>query len=87
MLYNLNVTGIAGCTIVIDGCDTYVASQNLGTVSMQELIDICAETALNHGAFVSCVAHLTNDWKAEGLITGEEKAAIMVCAATSGIPY
>lgn len=87
LLYNLKVTGIAGCTIVIDGCDTYVTSQNLGTESMQELIDICAETARNHGAFVRCVAHLTNDWKAEGLITGEEKGAIMACAAASGIPY
>ncbi len=87
LLYNLIVTGIAGCTIVIDGCDTYVTSQNLATASMQELIDMCAETARNHGAFVSCVAHLTNDWKAEGLITEEEKEAIMECAATSGIPY
>ena len=85
--YKVSISGIVGGTIVIDSCDTYVTNQNLGTAYMQELIDTCAETAKNHGAFVSCVSHLTNDWKDEGLITGEEKAAIMVCAATSGIPY
>ncbi|NQT76841.1 MAG: hypothetical protein HQ565_03935 [Bacteroidetes bacterium] len=85
--YRLNIVGITGGTIVIDACDTYVTNQYLETAYMQELIDICAETAKNHGAFVRCVTHLTNDWKTEGLITGEEKGAIVECAATSGIPY
>jgi hypothetical protein len=30
---------------------------------------------------VSCVSHLTNDWKAAGLISGEEKGAIQRCVA------
>lgn len=87
LYYNLTVTGLAGCTIVIDGCDTYVHNQVVGTDYMQDLIDMCAATATKHGKFVSCVAHLTNDWVSEGLITDLEKDAIMECAGSSGIPY
>jgi len=46
----------------------------------------CAETAKNHGKFVSGVAHLTNDWIKEGLITGKDKGAIMSWAAQSDLP-
>lgn len=49
-------------------------------------INECAANANRHGKFVSCVAHLTNDWKKEGVITGEEKGAIMSWAAGSNIP-
>lgn len=45
----------------------------------------CAESANNHGKFVSCVAHLTNDWLKNGDITAEEKDAIMSCAAETDI--
>ncbi|MCK5721746.1 MAG: hypothetical protein KAI84_04360 [Gammaproteobacteria bacterium] len=47
---------------------------------IDKIVD-CETTAKNHGKFVSCVAHLTNDWMEEGLITGEEKGAIMSWAA------
>ncbi len=54
--------------------------------TMADLIAECAEGAANHGDFVSCVAHLTNEWKRAGLITPQEKGAIQSCAAQSTIP-
>jgi hypothetical protein len=35
---------------------------------------------------VSCVSHLTNDLKKDGLITGGQKGDIMSCAANAGLP-
>ena len=40
----------------------------------------CAVGAGNHGGFVSCVAHLTNDLKKSGVISGSDKGAIQSCA-------
>jgi hypothetical protein len=53
---------------------------------MQGVIDACAAAALNHGDFVSCVAHATNEWRRAGLISGKEKGVIQSCAAGSDIP-
>jgi hypothetical protein len=39
----------------------------------------CAAGAKNHGQFVSCVAHTTNDAVALGLITGAQKGAVQKC--------
>ena len=68
--------------ITIKGCATGV--QNIvfpNGSTMSDLIAQCAVGAKNHGAFVSCVANLTNNWKAQGLISGKEKVAIQSCAA------
>ena len=46
----------------------------------------CANAVNNHGAFVSCVAHLTNELKKGGTITGQQKDAIQSCAAQANIP-
>ena len=46
-----------------------------------DLIAQLADGAKNHGQFVSGVAHLTNDLKGAGLITGAEKGAIQSAAA------
>jgi len=74
-------------TIVIDGCDSGVENMLFGDgCTMADLIAECADGASNHGDFVSCVAHLTNEWKRAGLITGQEKGAIQSCAAQSNIP-
>jgi len=83
-----DITG-TGCltTIVIDGCDTGVADQELesgGTISGN--IAECAVNARNHGEFVSCVAHLTNKLVRDGYITGKEKGKIQRCAAQADIP-
>jgi hypothetical protein len=75
-------------TIVIDGCDSGVDNQMLGDsgCTMADRIAECAAGATSHGQFVSCVAQLTNEWKREGLITGQEKGRIQRCAATADIP-
>lgn len=69
-------------TVVIDGCDSGVPNTfftNGCTIS--DLINHCAADARNHGGFVSCVAHLGNDLKSAGIITGNQKGAIQSCAA------
>jgi hypothetical protein len=74
-------------TIIIDGCDSEV--ENLlfeDGCTMSDLIAECADGANNHGKFVSCVSHLTNDWKSQNLISGKEKGAIQSCAAQADIP-
>ncbi len=51
-----------------------------GCTFMDKLL-ACKAGAGNHGAFVSCVAGLTNDWVSQGLITGAQKGAIQSAAA------
>jgi hypothetical protein len=78
-------------TIIIDGCDTGVpntffsSGPNAGC-TISDLIRRCAANAGNHGGFVSCVSHLTNELKKDGLITGSQKGAIMSCAANASLP-
>jgi len=75
-------------TIIIDGCDTGVSDQeydgNGGFIS--ERIAECANELINHGAYVSCVAEITNQLKKKGTISGEEKSAILTCAAQASLP-
>lgn len=74
-------------TIVLVECDTDVENQMLEDgCTMADMITECSEGVESHGAFVRCVAHLTNLWKCEGLITGGEKGAIQSCAGGSGLP-
>jgi hypothetical protein len=74
-------------TVSIDGCDSGVSNALLGDgCTISDLIADCAAGASNHGAFVSCVAHLTNALKKDGVISGSEKGAIQRCAARSNLP-
>jgi hypothetical protein len=69
-------------TIVIGAINTGVPNtlfENGCTSS--DLIARLAASARNHGAFVSAVAHLTNQWVQAGLITGQQKGAIQSAAA------
>jgi hypothetical protein len=87
LTYDLTVTGIPDCNIVIDGCDSGVPNKLIPAGGLMSCaIDACAAAAGNHGQFVSCVAALTNAWKAAGLITGAQKGAIQSCAAGANIP-
>jgi len=73
-------------TVVIGECDSGVDNWLFGDgCTMSDAIAACAENAANHGAFVSCVAHLTNQWKRDGLISGSEKGWIQRCAARAHI--
>ncbi len=69
-------------TISIDGCGSGVPEQFLddGT-TIREQIAECAESARNHGQFVSCVARLTNGLMRAGVLEGQEEGAIQSCAA------
>ena len=69
-------------TIVIGDCDTGVT--NLGGYdgcTMTQQLDVCHETARNHGAFVSCVVRTANTWRQEGLISRDDQGRIAECAA------
>ena len=72
--------------IFIDNCDTGVEDRYYNGQWISEMIEACAAGAADHGAFVSCVADLTNDLKKAGIISGAEKGAIQSCAAQADIP-
>jgi hypothetical protein len=68
--------------VIIGSCDSGVINQLFDDgCTMSDLIAGCSIGAKNRGKFVSCVSHLTNDWKAAGLISGEGKGAIQRCVA------
>ena len=74
-------------TVVIDGCDSGVPNTLFSSgCTISDFIAACADGASNHGQFVSCVSHMTNDLKKAGTITGQQKDAIQSCAAQADIP-
>jgi len=74
-------------TVVIDGCDSGVANQLFDDgCTMADRIAACAEEAGNHGAFVRCVAELTNTWVRDETITSRDKGPITRCAARANLP-
>jgi hypothetical protein len=67
-------------TVVIDGCDSGVANHLLANgCTILDEIAACAAEARNHGQLASCVSHLTNRLKADGVISGYDKGAIQSC--------
>jgi hypothetical protein len=71
-------------TVAIGTCNSGVPNTFFTSgCSINDLIAGCAVGAKNHGAFVSCVAHLTNDLKGSGIISGSQKGAIQSCAGGS----
>lgn len=86
--------GLDGCvgsdlsdTVVIDGCDTGVANVLSDTgCTLSDQIQSCADSASNHGNFVSCVASLTNALRQAGGISNNDKSAIQSCAANASLP-
>ncbi len=74
-------------TVVVGGCDSGVPNTTFATgCRITDMIDDCAAGAGNHGGFVSCVSHLTNDLKKDGVITNAQKGAIQSCAGGANIP-
>ena len=74
-----------GLTVVVGDCDSGVANALLDDgCTISDLVAGCGAGAGNHGAFVSCVAHLADELKSAGVITGAEKGQIMACAASCG---
>ena len=74
----------------IDGCLSGVQNkmtlgETCGTM-MSDVIDSLEKgTYKNHGEFVNGITKVVNDWSAKGLITLQEKGAIVACAAKSSI--
>ncbi len=74
-------------TIFVGPTDTGVANVLFTSgCTIGDLIAREAAGARNHGAFVSGVAHLLNDLKDGGFITGAEKGTIQSTAAKSSLP-
>jgi hypothetical protein len=74
-------------TVKIGGCDSGVTNTFFLTgCTINDLINHIAAGAKNHGAFVSGVAHLTEQLLADGVITAAQKDAIMSCAGKSKLP-
>jgi hypothetical protein len=71
-------------TIIIGDENTGVPNVLFGNgCTTSDLIANLQDNAKNHGQFVSGVAHLTNELKDEGLVTGAQKGAIQSAAAHS----
>ena len=86
---NRDVSHMAYCFayVMIQECDKGVPNVLFADgCTMNDLIIQCGVGVKNHGKFVSCVAHLTNDWKKGSYITGSEKGSIQSCAAQADIP-
>jgi hypothetical protein len=79
------VLDTAPSTITIDGFDTGIQDFEYEGQFVSEHLADCADDAKNHGAYVSCVAKLTNKLKKAGLLTGAQKDLIMSYAAKSSI--
>lgn len=74
-------------TVSIGGCNS--GSPNFlftDGCTLADKIAAIGASAKNHGDFVSGVSALTNALKAQGLITGAQKAAMQSCAAGAAIP-
>ena len=81
------MAAIVSATVVIDGCNSGVTDTVLTSGrTISDLNSECATGARNHGQFVSCVAHVTNELKETGTISGQQKGAIQSCAAQAHIP-
>ena len=76
-----------GLDLVIDTCTAtgVVNTISANGCSLSDVIMECADGAKNHGKFVSCVAHLSNDLKKAKVISGKQKGKIQSCAARSDI--
>ena len=69
-------------TIIIGGIDTGVPNTLFPTgCTMSDLLSLLKAGAANNGAYVSAVAHLTNQWVADGSLTGAQKGAIESAAS------
>jgi hypothetical protein len=76
----------AAGAIVINGCDTGVPNVSTSGSCAAGLVLACSATAKNHGDYVSCVAHLTDNLVSLNLITGQQKGSIQSCVARFGTP-
>ena len=81
------VVVVDDATVLIVNCESGVENQSVGGgATFSDLLESYLVRARIHGAFVSKVSKLANEWKKGGLISGKEKGKITSCAAWSDIP-
>jgi hypothetical protein len=69
-------------TIFVGSIDTGVPNHLFATgCTSSDLIAQLGAGATNHGSFVSSVAQLTNQWVADGIVSGKQKGAVQSAAA------
>ena len=75
-------------TVVIGSCDSGVPNQVLAEgAKFSDVIAQCStKGAANIGQFASCVAQVTLEWQADGLISGRQGGAIKRCAFRVDFP-
>jgi hypothetical protein len=74
-------------TVVIGSCNSGAPNTVFSTgCRVSDAVAACGANAGDHGAFVSCVAHLANELRKAGLISGGQKGAVQSCAAQASIP-
>ena len=73
-------------TVFVGTCNAIVPTISFRTAAPWRTIADAAARSKNHAAFVSGVAHLTNDWVRQGIITGAQKGAIQSCAGKAKLP-
>lgn len=83
---DISVTGCRG-NVWIDGCDTGVEDRSLanGSYLSWELGSLVGNDWKNHGQFVSSVSKWTAELVEMGLISSDERNAIIECAAKSDV--
>jgi hypothetical protein len=78
-------------TVLIDGVDTGIQNtvNSMGCTLadlIDEIVQMCALDAKNHGKFVSCVSHETNILKRARTISGKQKGKIQSIVARLSVP-
>lgn len=73
--------------VVIDSCDSGVDNTLFSDgCTIADLVQECADNAINHGKFSSCVTHLTNELGTNDVLSTSERGSIQSCAAQADIP-
>jgi hypothetical protein len=76
-----------GLAVIIGNCNTNVDNYVLASgCTINDQIAVCAEYANNHQQFVNCVARLTTEQVAAGVLTVQEKEQIQQCAQAAKMP-
>lgn len=69
-------------TVVIGGTNTGIPNTLFTSgCTIKDLVNKCSASASNHGGFVSCVAHLSNDLADASIITPKQKGILNSAAA------
>lgn len=79
------VNSILSATVLINGVDSGVANTTNATgCNIADLLDsACTGDFKNHGQFVSCITHAATELRKAGIISNNERSALVKAAAQS----